>query len=115
MKANDFIKLEGYWNGKLYSENRVFKNNVQYKIDDPENLNIPQKPEKRDFYDCLSDVAEKIDYLVEAYNSMSDEKRSLIRGSNKRSEIIGDPYQQRFRLNSYIETLQKLYKRIEAE
>jgi len=115
MKAKDFLELDGYWNGKLYSQNRVFKNNVQYTIDDPENLTI-EKLEKNNFGSYLDSVTSKIDCLIEAYNSLSGpEKRRLIKGSNRKSETVGDPYQQRFRLKNNIERLQLLLKRIEAE
>jgi len=117
MDAKSFLEMSGYWNNKLYSGNRVFKNNKEYVIDDPVNLHIPEKQEKGDFCDCLNKIENALDYAIEAYNSLSEikEKRQLIKGSNKRSEILGDPYQQRYKLNNFIKELQLLYKRIENE
>jgi len=115
MKAEEFVKIEGFWNGKLYSGNRVFKNNQQYVIDDPENLELKNEPEKKDFYDLYKEAQEKVDNMINAYNSMNDAKRSIIRGSNHKSDILGDPYQTRHEIRHMIENLLLLEKRINSE
>lgn len=114
MKAEEFREIEGYWNGKLYSDNRAYKNNLQYVIDDPENLELKKEPEKKIFYDYFKDVQEKVSCMVEAYNSFGA-PHPAIKGSNHRSEVIGDPFYMRHKLEGMIEDLLLLEKKINNE
>ena len=56
MKAKEFMGLKGFWNGKIYHGNEVYKDNHKYVIDDPENL--PQKKHKTSFRDVLSKLSD---------------------------------------------------------
>lgn len=76
MKAEDFLKIEGFWNGKIYTNNTVYKNNKKYVIDDPENLPVKVVKEKKtSFRDVLSKLADaRVSLLSYLRNYKEDNK-----------------------------------------
>ena len=69
MKAEEFLKIEGYWNHKVY-DNVVYKNNKKYTIDDPENL--PKWNKRKSFRDILSKI---IDARIGLFDYLKNNKK----------------------------------------
>lgn len=55
--AKEFKEMEGFWNGKMYANGVVYKNNQAYQIIDPENLKAEKKNEVVMAAEKLADYA----------------------------------------------------------